>query len=250
MTIPPKHRYLELDLLRTAAILLMVVYHAAFDLSAFFDVPLDPLSDGWFILQRVTANLFLLLVGMSFAVSYGRMEARGASRKEIYGKYGRRGLSVILCGMLVTLVTFVALGDMYVRFGVLHLIGVGIILLPFLMPLREWNVLTAAIAWRLGSWITDTAASAEGCDWCLIPFGMTPPEFVSVDYYPIFPWLATILIGTAVGNLLYNRGWLRWHLPDHRLTRIVTEPGRHALVIYLVHQPVLLLALWLIAGRG
>ncbi len=247
MAIPPKHRYLELDLLRTAAILLMVVYHAAFDLSVFFDVPLDPLSGGWLILQRITANLFLLLVGMSFAVSYGRMEAREASRKEIYGKYGRRGFSVILCAMLVTLVTFVALGDMYIRFGVLHLIGTGIIILPFVMPLREGNVLLAALIFLIG---TMTGTAPDGFGSFLLPMGWIPPGFQSADYFPIVPWMGTILIGTAVGNLLYNRGWLRWHLPDHRLTRIVTEPGRHALVIYLVHQPVLLLVLWLVVGRG
>ncbi|MEK7217937.1 MAG: heparan-alpha-glucosaminide N-acetyltransferase domain-containing protein, partial [Patescibacteria group bacterium] len=118
-------RYLELDLLRTIAIVMMVIYHAAFDLSFFFELPLNALSGGWFLLQRMTANLFLLLVGVSFAVSYGRMEARGASRREILMKYARRGAFVFLCGMLVTAVTAYVVPDAYVRFGVLHLIGVS-----------------------------------------------------------------------------------------------------------------------------
>ncbi|MFA6038754.1 MAG: heparan-alpha-glucosaminide N-acetyltransferase [Candidatus Peribacteraceae bacterium] len=235
-----RNRHLEIDLLRTIAVVMMVVYHAAFDLSFFYGLPFGAISGGWLILQRSTANLFLLLVGMSFAVSYGRMEAKGASRRNILMKYARRGLFVFLCGMLVTAVTFFVVPEAYVRFGVLHMIGVSILLLPFLMPLREGNLILAIAVYFLGR-VTGTVPEGYGI---FLPFGWMPAGFVSVDYFPLFPWMATILLGVAVGNALYNRGWLRWHVRDHRFWQIMTTPGRHALEIYLMHQPILFGLLW------
>ncbi len=238
-----RERFLELDLLRTAAVAMMIIFHTAFDLSAFYNVSIDPFSGGWLVLQRVTANLFLLLVGISFAVSYGRMEAKGASRQDMYRKYVKRGVLVLLCGMLVTLVTRIAIPDDYVRFGVLHLIGMGILILPFVMPLREGNLILAMLVFLMGY---ATGIAPDGLGIILLPLGWMPAGFRSADYFPLFPWLGTILLGVAMGNALYNRGWLRWHLRDNRLTRIITEPGRYALMIYLAHQPVLLSALWIL----
>lgn len=237
-----EHRHLELDLLRAVAIIMMVIYHAAYDLAFFYGAPMHPWEGGWLILQRVTANLFLLLVGVSFAVSYGRMEARDATQRDIISKYVKRGCLVFFCGMLVTLATYAFDHGTYVRFGILHLIGAGILLLPFVMPLREGNVILAVIAFLMGRAIHGITAPIS----LLLPFGIPPAGFVSVDYFPLFPWIAAMLTGAAVGNALYNRRWLRWHVPDNRWTRILTEPGRHALIIYLVHQPVLLMILWMV----
>ncbi|HBU09938.1 MAG TPA: hypothetical protein DEB30_04055, partial [Candidatus Peribacter riflensis] len=86
----PTARYLEIDVLRTVAIICMVIYHAAFDLAFFHSFPLEPTAGGWLWLQRLTANLFLLIVGVSFAISYGRMTERDAGMREIVAKYWKR----------------------------------------------------------------------------------------------------------------------------------------------------------------
>ncbi len=229
-------RYLELDLLRTVSIVLMFVYHIGFDLSFFMQFPIDPLSGGWFLLQRITANIFLVLVGVSAAISSARMERQGASRREKFRKNLRNGIGLLACGALVSLVTIIAVGDLYVRFGILHLIGVAVILAPLLTPLREGNALLAIVVLllsrKLGGMNIQTSL--------LLPLGLAPPSFASVDYFPLFPWIASVLIGIAIGDFLYNRGALKHHLPTNRFTRLLSSPGRHSLLIYLVHQPVLL----------
>jgi len=80
----------------------------------------------------------------------------------------------------------------------------------------------------------------------LLPLGLAPASFSSVDYFPLLPWMAPILFGTAAGNLLYNRKLLRFHLPPGKELRLLTAPGRVSLWIYLLHQPILLAGLWLI----
>jgi len=229
-------RYLELDLLRTVGIVLMIVYHIGFDLSFFWDFKLDPLSGGWFLLQRITANIFLVLVGVSAAISSARMERRGASRREKLRKNFRSGIGLLACGALVSLVTIIAVGDLYVRFGILHLIAVAVILTPLLTPLREGNAILAIVVLLLNRTIGNMNVQTS----LLLPLGLTPPSFSSVDYFPLFPWIASVLLGIAIGNFLYNRGTLKRHLPTNRLTTLLSSPGRHSLIIYLVHQPVLL----------
>ncbi len=235
-------RYAEIDLLRSLAIVCMIAYHAAFDLSFFYAFPLNPLSGGWLLLQRFTANLFLLVVGVSFAISYGRMERRRARRTEILRKYAKRAALLFACGGLVSAVTMVTAGDQWVRFGALHLISTATLLLPFSMPLREGNVLLALGILCLSPVFRDLALDSP----LLLPLGLPPRAFASVDYFPIIPWIAPVLLGAALGNALYNRHLLRRHLPDNRLTTLLVLPGRHALMIYLLHQPLLLLILWIL----
>ncbi|MDD5055830.1 MAG: heparan-alpha-glucosaminide N-acetyltransferase [Candidatus Peribacteraceae bacterium] len=233
-------RFTEIDLLRTMGVVLMIIYHLGYDLSLFFNAPIDPLSGGWKTLQLITANLFLVLVGVSFAVSHDRMMKAGASRFTIFKKYLRQGCIVLACGMLVTIATALTVGEEFVRFGVLHLIGVSIILLPLFIPLKEWNILTAALIMIIGWWMPFAPIHTS----LLLPLGFTPVSFTSIDFFPLIPWFATILIGAAVGNALYNRGLLRWHLPETKWWKLLASPGRYSLQIYLIHQPMLLAILY------
>jgi uncharacterized membrane protein len=229
-------RFLEIDLFRTIGLLMMFVYHIGFDLAFFYNYHLDPLSGGWLMLQRSTACLFLLVVGISFSISFGRMKQKGASRKELLRKYLLNGLGLIIIGELISLVTFFAVGDQYVRFGVLHLIGVSVILAPLLIQFRELNAFLAVIVFFIGRFVANLHTNSS----LLLPLGITRPNFDSIDYYPLFPWLAAVLVGIALGNFLYNRGFLKVHLKRNRLTLSVTSPGRHSLIIYLIHQPIFL----------
>ncbi|MDD4319467.1 MAG: heparan-alpha-glucosaminide N-acetyltransferase [Candidatus Peribacteraceae bacterium] len=239
---PRSKRYLEIDVLRTAALAMMVAYHAAYDLSQFHGIAIDVLTGPWHMLQLATANLFLLLVGASFAISHHRTLMAGISGKALFKKYAKRGIFLFLWGMAVSAVTFLIFGDAYVRFGILHLIGIALLLLPFLAPLQEGNALLALSAF----WLGGRMRSIEGAPAFLLPLGITSPAFTSVDYYPLLPWLSPILLGFALGNLLYSRGILRHHVPQNRLTELLALPGRHSLFLYLIHQPILIAVLWIV----
>lgn len=233
-------RYAEIDLLRTLAIVCMIVYHAAFDLAFFHDFPLDPTAGGWFLLQRFTVNVFLFVVGASFAISYGNMERSGVGTWAFLIKYAKRALFLLACATGISVVTFLFIGDAWIRFGALHLIGTAILLLPLLMPLREGTAVIGAGILMLSLLLPRSSGSI-----LLLPLGVPPLSFVSVDYLPLIPWMAPILFGTALGNALYNRRLLRHRLPEHRWITLIALPGRHALAIYLLHQPVILALLWL-----
>ena len=116
-------RFWEVDALRGLAIIGMIVYHLIWDLDFFgYNVSVSGLD----VFQKVVAGTFILLVGVSLALSYAR-KARS------WDYYFKRGLMVFGWGMVITVVTKLVLEGSYVRFGVLHLIGVSIALGYFLL---------------------------------------------------------------------------------------------------------------------
>ncbi len=232
-------RYPELDWLRTAAIIGMVLYHGAYDLDALYGWELH-VDDGlWKLLQRCTAILFLLLVGMSYAAS-----SAGRTAQEMRARSLRRFLLIGGCAAMVSAGTWLADGETYVRFGILHLIAVSSLLLPLLSPLRERAGAVGVLILLAASLLPDRAGTA----W-LLPLGVMPEGFRSVDWFPLIPWFGVILLGYAAGCVLYVRGLRGTPGYSPRWLHVISWPGRYALLIYLLHQPLLLALCWLTLGR-
>ena len=243
MTAPaPAARLWEVDALRTAAIAMMVVYHAGYDVDLFGpSVDIDPFSGGWRALQLACGSTFLFVVGVSLAISNARGRARGLRGWDLYRRrHLRRAAEVAAAALLVTVVTRIALGDDYVRFGILHCIAVAMVVGPLLLPLGPVNLILAWVVLLAGmALLRGGESDIPG----LLVFGVPPEGGAGVDWYPLLPWLAPALVGLAAGRALYpegRRGPWGAGLPTPPGARLVGAPGRHALPIYLVHQPILM----------
>jgi uncharacterized membrane protein len=237
-------RFWEVDLLRGAAVIMMITFHFAFDLSYLGLRPLDVYSGAWFILARCTAGLFLLLVGISLLLSVSRAEQQN---REIFPHLLRRGLWIFALGMGVTLATYILIGEGFIVFGVLHLIGTSIILsYPFLNRQRLSGLLGLSII--LAGWCLQ--GMEFSFPW-LLWLGFTPAGFYSLDYFPLIPWWGVVLVGISLGGFLYRGYRRRLELPDlssYPPIKPFLFLGRNSLLIYLVHQP-LLAALLILFGR-
>ena len=71
----------------------------------------------------------------------------------------------------------------------------------------------------------------------------TPP--LTLDFEPLFPWAAPFALGIAAAAYLRGPLLQAGPLVGGALGRILARAGRHSLVIYLIHQPVLIAGLWL-----
>ncbi len=237
-----KHpRRLEIDLLRTLAIVAMVTYHVCYDLSHFYHWNIDLFSPSWKYFERLTASLFLLLVGISFALSQKRVRE---DKTVSYRKYQKRGLWLLGWAYAVSIATYVFDPSSYVRFGILHLIGIGVLILPFFTKFGLRN-LAIAVAIFTASYLTnDIRLPTES----LLPLGIRPTFFETVDYFPLLPWFAVILLGYVIGDWIYVKHSPA-SMPENRFLRYCAWLGKYSLVIYVAHQPLILLFLRLILGE-
>lgn len=149
-----------------------------------------------------------------------------------------RGFRIVSLGLLITLaIGFSGIGRL--DFGILHLLGVSIVLaLPF-RRLAWANLLLWGAFFIAGA----VVQSIDVTTMWLLPLGFAPADYAPLDYFPLLPWFGVVLLGIGLANLLYAPSGRRFHLPDFSTSAPVLrlQPlGRHSLVIYLLHQP----ALW------
>ncbi len=224
------------DALRAAAVLLMVSYHLLFDLSYFWGFGFD-VTDAllWRIFIPAVASTFLLVSGMSAWIA--------GTRNPSWKRAGRRAGIVLVSALLVSLVTRILVPDAWIRFGILHLIGVTMLCTPFFV--RRSSILTGVtgtIMIVIGIFFAHLSVTHE----FLLPFGLKAPSFSSLDYYPLLPWSGVMLLGIALAPFVLARFPATYD--PHGARAFLLLPGRHALAIYLLHQPLLFAVLSLTLG--
>lgn len=238
------NRFWEIDILRGIAIILMIIYHILYDLN-YFNIYKTNFDTFFFEIYKYgAASIFVILVGVSLSLSYGRIRNK-KNVKEVYFKFLKRGLSIFAMGLIITLVSLLYIPEGFIIFGILHFIGIAIILaIPFLklnnflLPLSLCFIFIGVL---LNSFIVDFK-------W-LLWLGLIPSNFFTVDYFPLLPWFGAVLLGIFVGKKLYPNHKRSFHLNDmseHRSVKILSFLVRHSLIIYLIHQPIMLALIWLI----
>jgi len=239
----PTARFWEVDLLRGCAILLMVLYHLVFDLNYFAVREIDVSSGFWLALARVAASLFLLLVGLSLALSHSRIWLLG-QEDGFFFRLLKRSAWILVLALGVSVVTYLFIGKGFIIFGVLHLIGLSLLLAYPFLRLQRANFIFGLLFILLGIYIQNISVGFPLLLW----LGLTPAGFYSVDFFPVFPWFGVILLGIGLGSQLYPGYRRRIPMPDFAgssLVRSLAFLGRNSLAIYLVHQPVIIAFLYL-----
>ena len=226
-----------LDALRGVAILAMIAYHFCFDLRWFglarFDFEQDP---RWIAARSVILGSFLFIAGISLVLLLQRPDAPR--------RFARQVSRIVAAALLVTLASYLAFPQRYIWFGVLHAIAVALLVAyPLARHPRIAAVIGIAIV-AAGLLIAHPVFDAPALAW----IGFMTHKPATEDYVPLFPWAGLVLLGTAAGHaLLRTHG--RLLAPLERWPRLLAVLGRHSLLVYLVHQPLLIALLWLATHR-
>ncbi|MEZ5670057.1 MAG: heparan-alpha-glucosaminide N-acetyltransferase [Alphaproteobacteria bacterium] len=227
-----------LDFARGIAILAVIAYHFCWDLEDFgihyfglFEAPF------WLFARTVIAGAFLVIAGIGLVLA-----AEGGIDRR---RYGIRLAKIVAGAAIVTAATYWNYPQAGVFFGILHHIAVASVIGLAFLRLPWWLTLAAAA----GVIALDYAHQ----DWLSAPWllwlGMGTGEVWAVDYVPLVPWFSGVLIGIALARLALSSGaaaaLAAWPL-DGVAGCTVRFLGRHTLIIYLVHQPILfgLFFLW------
>lgn len=238
-------RLWEVDTGRGFAILAMIVFHIFFDLYSFEMLDFDIYSDFWWIFPRLIAGSFVFLVGVSLTLSYARVRQRKPSGA-CFKKYLLRGLFIFTLGLIITIITWFIFAERLVLFGVLHLIGVSIILAYPFIRFKYINLVLAVIILAAG-----VVLWFYRFDFFWLFFlGLRPQEYYPFDYLPLIPWFGVVLLGIFWGNLLYQNGQRRFPLIDLQAAppiKLLCFLGRHSLIVYFLHRPLVYGAVYLVA---
>jgi len=218
-----KGRIEILDGLRGLAVIFMVAYHLLYDAVTFLGVP-DKYIDNTVadVIQVVTATTFVILCGISSHFSKSNI---------------KRGIETLVIAVIISVVTFII--DMPIIFGILHLLGVCMLLYGLSKKLIEkvpaWLLLIISIGLSVISKIAvDTFNPEVSYLWIL---GFCSKDFVSYDYFPLLPWLFVFLTGTAIGYYIKERKFPRQFYTIK--VPVLSAIGRYSLIIYVAHQPLL-----------
>ncbi|MFH1102034.1 MAG: heparan-alpha-glucosaminide N-acetyltransferase [Methanobacteriota archaeon] len=233
-----KDRFWEIDTLRGIAIIMMIIYHVIFDLNWFYVYPINLRALPLLVFLYPIGTMFLFLVGVSLTLSFSHAQ-KTLTGYELPLKILLRGIKVFLFGMILTVVTWFYLRQGYIIFGVLHCIGVSIILAYPLLRYRLSNLILGWILIIIGLFIYGYPV---GVPW-LLWLGLVPYGFYTIDYFPLLPWFGVVLLGVFVGNTVYKEGKRQFFIRDlsqNKGIQTLSVLGRHSLLIYLVHQPVLI----------
>ncbi|MCU0828946.1 MAG: DUF1624 domain-containing protein [Tabrizicola sp.] len=223
---PP--RLIALDLARTLAIVCMVVFHFTFDLALFGFIPPDTMVQPfWYYFARMIAGTFLFLSGVSLWLAHGQ----GIQWPAFWIRFAK----VAGGAALVTTASIWFVPGGTILFGILHAIAVTSLLSLIAMRL-PWPV-TLAIATAIFAAAWGPRFPAFDPLW-LVWTGLAETRPMMGDYTPLVPWAAPALAGIAVAMALRIDLWPG--RPPTRALHWLTFPGRHSLIIYLVHQPILI----------
>ena len=225
-----------LDTLRGVTLVSMMAYHACWDLVYLFRVDWPWYrSYGAYCWQQSICWAFILLSG--YCWSLGRHPAR-------------RGWMSFGGGALVSAVTLAVMPGQPVLFGVLTFLGSACLLTVPLQSLLRRVPPRAGLAgsfllFMLLRQVNDGYLGFAGSRIASLPagwyrnlatafLGFPGPGFVSTDYFSLLPWIFLFWCGFFLFRLQPETPLL----PDISLP-LVSAMGRHSLVIYLLHQPVI-----------
>ena len=247
MAMETPRRYHTIDAIRAVAVISMVLYHLFYDIFCLFGghpeyCRLTPI----YLWERSICTTFIVISGISLNFS----------------RHGyRRGLIVAGCAMVVTLVTYLMFPAEAIWFGVLHLLGFSMLLTTALKPLLNKlkpivGMIVFFLLFMLCYGIPDRhiglfsyplihlPAALYQYKWLSV-VGFLSSDYYSMDYFPILPWVFLFLFGYFLWRFITEKELDKYF---YKKIPVLDFIGRHSLLIYMLHQPILYGICYLIMG--
>lgn len=236
-----------IDEIRGFAIICMVVYHTFFDLVESFNV--SELASLFY-----SAPIQFLVVVFVFVFVFISGTASEYSRNNL-----KRGAICFALGMAMTIGTYIIMPRYIILFGILHMLGISMILFSltkrYLHRISPYLLIVLGVALFLLTYNLQSGYLGFGEFSIrlprelyelgfLFPLGFASDSFFSSDYFALLPWLFCFLAGSGFGRLLKQKKLPSVFYKSH--LKLLGFVGRNTLLIYVLHQPVIYSALFII----
>ena len=236
-------RLCKLDGLRGLNLISMMLFHGMWDIVYIFgiDYPWYRGLPGY-VWQQCICCLFILLSGFSWNLGHHHL---------------KRGLTVFIAGALVTIATLLFMPENVVWFGILTFMGSAMLLMipvdRLLKPKGRISGTVIALSGFLLFLLTrhiDNGFIGFPGALLKIPrefyrgmfsayLGFPPAGFFSTDYFPLLPWFFLYITGYGLYHVLPVKEAPLKNLLSESLCPPLEFIGRHTLLIYMLHQPLI-----------
>lgn len=236
-------RVVLFDELRGVMILSMLLYHLCYDLVEVVRLPrmdwfYSAAADVW---QLSICGIFIFIAGICCSYSKNNL---------------KRGIRLFLLGMLFTFATAAFVPDLLIVFGLLHFLGVAVLLsIPLKKVVKKIPTGVGIVVCLLLFWVTyhvDAGWIGFSRQFCIeLPsflyqsnllcfLGFFNDSFYSSDYFPMLPYLFLFCAGMFFAKVSLPQ----WAGQTHSRTLAIL--GKNSLWIYLFRQPMMYALLWMI----
>lgn len=234
-----RKRIYALDELRGFSVFCMVFYHAFYSVGMIFNVPFFMWLLNFFMpAEPIFAAIFIIISGISSNLSRSNIS---------------RGVKLFVVAMAVTLVTAIVEPNYIIKFGVLHMLSISMLIYGLLQkPLskipRIFGMFFFGLLFLISYCVPykyigipnlfeiKLPMQLYSCSW-LYPLGFPDKSFFSSDYFPLIPWFFAFLFGTYIGKYAAEERFPKFTYKSH--LPFFSFLGRHALLIYVAHQPII-----------
>jgi uncharacterized membrane protein len=228
------NRNFTLDITRTLAIVLMVIFHFIYDLKFFGYIEWNtPDGAGWQQFRWVIISLFFLCLGISLKLAHHK-GFRG-------NKFLKRLAQILVSALLISVATYFAIPSNWIFFGVLHFLAFASCTVVWFVKMPKLSFVIGLVFLLVG------AFQLVPSRW---PFHLLfdgLPKYTN-DYVAIFPWLGMVFLGVTIAHSrCFMSDPLAAALKKRNLNMpaSLTWPGQHSLSIYVLHQPIMMGLLYL-----
>lgn len=215
-------RLIFLDTIRGMLLLIMIIYHYFFNLAYFFNCPINLKAFPLNIIPPLFSALFLFVSGFSSNLSNNSV---------------KRGFYVLFWAMIITLVTFFVAPEAPIYFGILHCIGVMMVLKEILLKnLSNQQLIIIAVFLLFFAFISSNYYPNHNY---FLFLGLRSRSFASLDFYPLIPHGAYFVLGLVFGKNF--RPSFLTRKPKNKIGEVISLAGKNSLKVYLLHQPLFFL---------
>jgi len=235
-----------IDEVRGFDIILMVFFHMFYTAGYIFGLEWGKILF-WFFqpVEPFFAGIFIFICGISCRLSRNNL---------------KRGGILLAIALLLTLGLWIFMRDEIVTFGILHFLAVAILLFALLRPALDRvppiaGIVACAVLMLFTWWVPYYNGSIIGIKgvlsweipvqfkkWWLFPLGLG--YLPSSDYFPLIPWIFCFLAGSFAGVWAARGQFPEWMYRQR--APFLSFIGRHTLLIYIIHQPVIFAFLYII----
>lgn len=233
-----------LDEIRGILIIYIVFYHFIFDLTGLYGVNIAwAYSNSMDYVRIAAVCLFIIISGISCNYSKSNV---------------KRGIKTFLWGVVITFITLLAMPEQIIIFGILHFFGLAMIIGGLLfdklkkIPAKA-GIIASLILFLLTYNLYNGYIGIFDCrinvpqfllnKYFLFPLGFMCEGIYSSDYYPLLPWIFMFFSGIFAGRFIKENKAPAVFYKSH--FKPIAKIGQKTLLIYLIHQPILILMLFL-----